>query len=53
MTMFKARANPSGARSRARAAARSHDREITIASGCVLAAAFTVLLAIVLAHIGG
>jgi hypothetical protein len=54
MTMFKARANPSGSRPKARAAARSLDREIAIARGCVLAAAFTVLLVVVvLAHIGG
>jgi anti-sigma-K factor RskA len=53
MTMFKARANPSGTRPRARTAARSLDREITVARWCVLAAAFTVLLVVVLAHIGG
>jgi hypothetical protein len=53
MTMFKARTNPSAARPKARTAARSLDREIAIARWCVLAAAFTVLLAVVLAHIGG
>lgn len=53
MIMLKARANPSAGRPRARAAVRSLDREITIAHGCVLAAAFTVLVLAVLAHIGG
>ncbi len=53
MTMSRLRANPSGARPRARVAARSLDREITIAHRCVLAAGFTALLAIVLAYIGG
>ena len=51
--MFKASANPTGARLKARAAARSLEREATIERGCVLAAAFTILLAVVLAHIGG
>jgi hypothetical protein len=53
MTTLKARANPSGTRPRARTAVRSLDHEIAIVRGCVLAAAFTVLLAVVLAHIGG
>ncbi len=51
MTMFKARANPSGNRPKARTAVRFLDREV--ASWCVLGADFTVLLiAVVLAHIG-
>ena len=53
MTMSKARANSSGTRPTARTAVRSRDHEIAIVRGCVLAAAFTVLLAAVLAHIGG
>jgi hypothetical protein len=53
MTMFNAHANPSGVRPRARTAARPLDREIMIARGFILAAAFTVLLVAVLAHIGG
>jgi anti-sigma-K factor RskA len=53
MSMFRTRANPSAARPRAQTAARSLDREVAVARWCVLAAAFTVLLAIVLAHIGG
>jgi hypothetical protein len=52
MAMLKAHANLSGARPRARTAARSLDREIAIAHAAVLVAAFTVLLAAVLAHIG-
>jgi hypothetical protein len=52
MTMFKARANSSGTRPRARTAARSLDREIAITRGFVAAAAFTLTLAAVLAHIG-
>jgi hypothetical protein len=51
--MFKASVNPAGARLKARAAARSLDREATIERGCVLTAAFTILLTVVLAHIGG
>ena len=54
MTMFKARANPSGTRSKVRTAVRSLDHEVAIARWYVLGAAFTVLLVVaVLAHIGG
>lgn len=53
MTMFEASRNSADARPKARTAARSLDREATIARSCVLAAAFTVLLAAVLAHLGG
>lgn len=54
MTMFKARANSTGARPKARTAVRSLDHEVAIARWCVLGAAFTVLLVVaVLAHIGG
>jgi hypothetical protein len=51
--VFKASPNPASARFKARAAARSLGREAMIERGCVLTAAFTILLAVVLAHIGG
>jgi hypothetical protein len=53
MTMFEASRNPAHARPKIRIAARSLDREATIARSLILAAAFTILLAAVLAHIGG
>lgn len=53
MTTLKARANPAGTCPRTRTAVRSLDHKIEIARGCALAAAFTALLAVVLAHIGG
>lgn len=53
MTTLKARANPAGTCPRTRTAVRSLDHKIEIARRCALAAAFTALLAVVLAHIGG
>ena len=54
MTVFKAGANRFGTRPKVRTAVRSLDHEIAIARWCVLAAAFTSLLVVmVLAHVGG
>jgi len=53
MTMFKARINPADPRPKARRAPRSLDQEVALARHWVLAAAFAVLLVILLAQIGG
>jgi hypothetical protein len=54
MTVFKAGANRFGTRPKVRTAVRSLDHEIAIARWCILAAAFTTLLVVmVLAHVGG
>jgi hypothetical protein len=51
--MTKARINPAEPRSKARTAARPLDHEAALARHWVLATAFAVLLAIMLAQIGG
>ena len=53
MTMFKARINPADPRPKAPTAARSLDQEVALARYWVLAAAFAVLLVVMLAQIGG
>jgi hypothetical protein len=54
MTMFKVGDNRSGTHPKVRTAVRFLDREIAIARWCVLAAALTALLVVmVLAHVGG
>lgn len=52
MTMFKAGANPSVTRPKVQTAVRSLDHEVAITRYWVLAAAFAVLLVIMLAQIG-
>ena len=52
MTMFKARVNPTDPRPKARTTARSLDQEVALARYWVLAAAFAILLVIMLAQIG-